>query len=64
MVSSYAQCTSQESVISDCCLTSFRGKVIGDKVYLHPEIVQIGSNGIIVPINDELVPVPAIEFDG
>lgn len=34
-----------------------------DKIYLHPGMTQIGSNGIVVKINGEVIPVPAIEPD-
>lgn len=43
---------------------SFRGRVIENKVYLHPGMAQIGPIGITVLINGELVPVPTIESDG
>ena len=63
ILSTYVVQASQEFAIPSHCLKPFRGKAIGDKVYLHPGMAQIGPNGIIVQINGELVPVPIIESD-
>lgn len=51
------------STATNDCLKFFRGKAIEDKVYLHPGMAQICSNGIFVQINGELIMVPSIESD-
>lgn len=53
-----------ECIIPNCCLKSIQGKIIEDKIYLHPGMIQISQNGIVVQINNELVAIPAIESDG
>lgn len=54
---------SQGAQIPEYFPIQYRGKIIDEKVYLHPGMAQICPNGIVVQVNGELVPVPAIESD-
>lgn len=42
---------------------SFRGKVIDDKIYLHPGMAQVTPSGLMVQFNGEPLVVPRIESD-
>lgn len=41
----------------------FRGKVIDDRIYLHPGMAQVTPKGLMVQLNGEPLPVSTIESD-
>lgn len=50
--------------ISNIDLTHVFEKVIDDKLYIKAGTIHVGSEGIFLCINGQLVPIPQIEADG
>ena len=63
LISSLQSLTSYEVSTSTCVSRILRGKVIDDKIYLHPGMAHVTPKGLVVQVNGDFLPVPMIESD-